>query len=99
MLSVVAVCIGIFASSFSKANSSKAVAEEWFIYVGGPLNDPSSYTYNGSDPGCSSTDELCAIKVMNNNGQPDADALQELYDDNNQFIQPVAGVVEFRAAP
>jgi hypothetical protein len=96
LMGVFAIVLGIATSSFSTTQTSTTTNEEWFIYLGGSMTDPSSYSYNGTDPGCADTDELCAIKVTNDNGQPDANALQELYDNNNQFSQPVQGVVEFR---
>jgi hypothetical protein len=100
LLGLFAVLIGMAVSSFTIKPVPEANSVVWFNYVSGPVDDPASYSYQGEDPGCSNTNRLCAIRVMEDeNQQPDADALQQLYDDNNNFTQPVANLIEFKAAP
>ena len=58
-----------------KANDHKKVrVAEWFQYNGsGDRTQPENYTHYGvTAPGCSGTEEVCAIKAMDNgNGEPE----------------------------
>ena len=87
----------------------KKLATQWFEYTGpakgtagyDPLN-PQNYTARGaSSPGCSGSDQVCAIHVESqldpndpSREIPDEQALMALEDDiNDQIPQP--GVLEF----
>jgi hypothetical protein len=98
MLAVAALVIGLVASSFTIPQSSKkTLTDEWFIYKGtGSMTDPSRYDYQGSDPGCPNTNVLCAVKVQNDSGVPNQDALDALSSSTSGFSHTVIGQVEFR---
>lgn len=102
MLAVIAMVLGIVGSAFTMHPSPKVTnTEDWFQYVSGPVDDASSYVISSTgDPGCDNTQQLCAIKVMNDGSDlPDQTALDFLYSHNNNLTQPVSDKVEFRSAP
>ena len=95
MLAVAAMVIGLVASSFTI--QSVKTTDEWFIYKGtGSMTDPASYDYQGSDPGCPDTNVLCAVKVQNDDGIPNEEALEALSSSTSGFSHTVTGQVEFR---
>lgn len=96
IVAVLAIVLSIGASSFTH-RSSKVLADEWFSYNGGTMTVPGNYTYEGTEPPCSGTATLCAIKVTNDgSNQPLQSALTLLYDNNNRFAAPVTNLIDFK---
>jgi hypothetical protein len=92
-----AILLGFGLSSFTKPAAPTPFTDSWFTYSSGSMTDPASYTYSSSEPACSQTTRLCAIHVLNDGiDQPDQSALTSLYNNNDQFSQPVEGVIKFK---
>lgn len=61
---VIAFVMAIGLAFATQAKKNSGLNQQWFIYVGGPLNSPTSYQLISGDPGCSERDELCAIYAI-----------------------------------
>lgn len=48
----------------TQPRENPALNLQWFIYIGGPVNSPTSYQLTSGDPGCSERDELCAVRAI-----------------------------------
>jgi hypothetical protein len=100
LVALAAVVLGFAGSAFTNQPKHHDRTDTWFIYDGsGDPKLPESYFFDdGSTPTCPSSDDiLCAIKVMDNDGQPDATALLSLYENNNDLTLPVANLIKFRS--
>ncbi len=97
IVALFAIVCGLGLSSFTRTTAPAPVTDSWFIYNGGTMTSPGSYTYSSTEPTCAQTTRLCAIHVLNDGSdQPDQPALTSLYNNNNQFKQPVQGVIKFK---
>ena len=83
----------------TEAVPTTQVDEEWFIYVGGPVNQPGSYEMVETDPDCPGTGTLCAIRAQKqeNADLPTTSSLANLASISNNFANEVEGLVEHRA--
>lgn len=60
---MLALVVAVSMSAFTQLRTA-LTSQGWFIYDGsGDPNDPDSYTYSSSDPGCSATTALCAVNA------------------------------------
>jgi hypothetical protein len=97
IVALFAILCGFGLSSFTKPTPPKPYADSWFIYNSGSMTSPASYTYSSTEPACAQTTRLCAINVLNDgSNKPDQAALTSLYNNNDQFQEPVEGVIKFK---
>ncbi|MEO5990293.1 MAG: hypothetical protein ABIP68_01550 [Ferruginibacter sp.] len=97
IVALFAILCGLGLSSFTKPMTPKPYTDSWFIYDGGSMTAPSNYTFSSTVPTCAQTTRLCAIHVLNDGSdEHDQAALTALYNNNNQFKQPVQGVIKFK---
>ena len=97
-LGVLAIIIGLMASSFSVKQGTKTGSGVWFTYNGGTKSLQASYDPAGGDPMCDNTEKLCAIRATDDNGRPDNTELQALFN-SGALDQPGNSDVEFGDIP
>lgn len=97
IVALFAIICGLGLSSFTKLAPATPNADSWFIYNSGSMTSPASYTFSSTEPTCAETTRLCAIHVLNDgSNKPDQAALTSLYNNNDQFQEPVEGIIKFK---
>ena len=100
LVAMAAIVLGFAGSAFTNQPTHHNQTDTWFIYDGsGDRSQASSYIYDdGTEPPCPSSNVvLCAIKVMDDGGQPNQDALTSLYENHSELTVPVANLIKFRS--
>ena len=83
---LVTVSVALATSAFKAPQPGSPRVEQWFEYQSGPVDQPSSYTLSGSSsPGCGGTDQVCAIKAMDN-GNEQPELTEELISEINAAL-------------
>ncbi len=101
ILGISTLLLGLAVWAFTSPEPQKQVAvadEEWFVYEGGPYNEPGSYRMVGSAPDCPGSGELCAIRAEKQSAAdlPTTASLTYLASISSNFGAEVTGLVEHR---
>ncbi len=100
-LGVAALLLGICLSAFTSApdTNKKNIANGWFIYDGsGPLDDPSSYSYNNDISPCNAHVKFCAFygTQSSNPLRPTTQSLADAMEESDDFTREVDERVVFK---
>ncbi len=94
-----AATFGVIAFAANREATRPApLDEEWFIYVSGPVGQPSSYQMVSTPPVCDGTGALCAIYApkQENANLPTQAGLNYLASISDNFANIVTGLVEHK---
>jgi hypothetical protein len=89
LLAVLAIFIGIAASSFTTHPVKKTTDLQWYVFTGtGSPADAGNYEPAPSVPSCNtSPDVVCAIQATDDNGLPNQTELDAINSASSDFTQ------------
>ena len=100
LFAVAAIFLAVCASALTSPQpQEKNLLDGWFIYNGGPLNNPNSYSYTTDISPCNAHVRFCAFKGTQQTSVPSRPTQQSLDDAmaaSENFAQEVDDVVVFK---